>query len=388
MKRIITISALLLSAGAIFTACGGDSGDDPVTADNLVAVADDVCTENNRGFEELGVRGLTNPGIADEFEGTAKVRRQFVSAFEGIEIDDSVPAEWDEYIALTKKLAASDEAVAAAAEKNDDAAVGKAFEAQTALYEDRDKLAEKLGFEVCGRSPEIEVVESGTGPADDLVFAEPENTVEEAADTYLKAGISGDCEAFNAERHTDAGKLEPAQCEAAAQSLKGGEVIATEQYGPVGVAEIVGAEDVHYATYFATDLDGQLRYAGDVINDGGGLRPATEGDDADANAAAAITALRDGDAMGFNEVLLDPENSSLKAEKDGFSKIGEGDFGKQFITEIRKTGAESELLGKNASYAFYLVEGDEYDWVINLVHAPGAGNHYRMSGYFPIPAED
>jgi hypothetical protein len=388
LKKLLLVLAVLFSAGAILAACGGDGDDAKVTADNLATVADEACAENNRAFDELGVRGLTNPGIAAEFEGTAQVRRQFVTSFEEIDVDESVPAEWDEYVELTADIAESDEAIAAAAEKNDDAAVADAFEAQSALYDKREELAGQLGFEVCGRTPEVTIEETGTGPAGDLAFTEPENTIEEAAGEYLEAGVKGDCEAFNAERHTDAGTVDEQACELTAESLKGGEVAGTEQYGPVGVAEIVGADDVHYATYFVTDLDGDLKYAGDVINDSGGLRPATDGNDADETADAAIDALRDGDAEAFNAAISDPANSIFRQEKDGFDRIGEDEYGAPFVEDVRAGDAAPEPLGINATYAFYLVPGSEHDWVISLVHTPGLGNEYRFTGFFPVPAAD
>ena len=56
-----------------------------------------------------------------------------------------------------------------------------------------------------------------------------------------------------------------------------------------------------------------------------------------------------------------------------------------FIKDVREGDAEAVPLGITSSYAFYLIEGSEYDWVINLIHIPGDQNQYRLSGYYPIP---
>ena len=103
---------------------------------------------------------------------------------------------------------AQDKAIAKAAAADDTEAVNKAFAEQNKAFAERDKAAKELGTEVCGQKADIKVEPSGTEPPADLDYAEPKNTIEEAATDYLKGFKSGNCSEINSNRHSDAGQLQ------------------------------------------------------------------------------------------------------------------------------------------------------------------------------------
>ncbi|MBN8867249.1 MAG: hypothetical protein J0H98_06820 [Solirubrobacterales bacterium] len=383
MKKLAVLLVTLL-AGFAVTACGSSNSNKEVTSDTLASAMDEVCTETNADFDSLGVRGLSNPAIALEFQGTAEVRQAVIDGFEELNVNDDAQAELDKYVAASEKIIAQDKAIAKAAEDGDQKAMGEAFAAQDAAFKERDKVAKELGTEVCGQTPDIKVEDTGTAPPSDLDAVEPKNTVEEAADQYLKDGISGDCEAINANRHTDAGELAEESCASVKKALVNGKVAGTESYGPVGQAEIVGNADIHLPTYFVTDLDGNLRYGGDAINDQGGLRPAPEGNDAQATAEATVQTIRDNDVDAFNATLPDSESAFFVKGGD-VADFSDGKFTKEFVADIKDGDAEPVQLGLNSTWGFYFLEGSKYDWVMAMIHIPGLGGHYRFSGYYPVP---
>lgn len=380
MKKFAVLLAVIV-AGFSFAACGGN---EPVTPDTLAAAMDDVCTSANADFEAMGTRGLDLPGIASEYEGTAVVRQGVIDGLSGIDADQDAQKLLDSYVAASNKIVEQDKAIAKAAADGDQAAVNAAFGEQNSAFAERDTAAKEIGTKVCGQDVDIRVEPTGTAPPGDLKAVEPTNTVDAIAASYVKNGAAGDCAASNADRHTDAGELSADQCKSVQAALTGGKVAGTESYGPVAQAEIIGDQGMHLATYFVTDLDGNLRYGGDAIHDSGGLRPAPEGNDAEATAKETVTAIRDNDAAAFNATLTSTE-SPFKVKGDGFETFGSGKFVKDFVGDIRNGDAEPVQLGLNSTYGFYFLPGEKYDWVITMIHTPGIGGKYRFAGYYPVP---
>lgn len=383
MKKFVTLLALLVSVFAV-AACGSSNSKPEVTPDTLASSMDEVCTDAQIDFDSMGTRGQTNPQLALEFDGTATVRQAVLDSLEEMNMNDEAAAEFEPYAAATKKLIASDKAIAKAAADDDTAAVNEAFTAQSKAFDERDKVAKKLGTKVCGQAVETKVEPTGTAPPEDLSYAEPKNTIEEAADSYVKGFKSGNCAQINANRHSDAGELEEAACKQGASALKNATVEGTEQFGPVGQAEIVSG-GVNYATAFIEDMDGVLRYAGDVVNDNGGLRPAPDGNDAQETVDATVAAIRDNDGAAFNATLPD-EGSGFWLKKEGeFDSFSDGKYNKPFIDDVRSSDSDPVQLGLSSTFGFYYLEGSKNDWVLTMIHIPGIGGHYRLSGYWPVP---
>jgi len=383
LKKLAALLAVLMSVFAV-TACGSSSSNKEVTPDNLAASMDQVCTDAQSDFEALGTRGLTNPQLALEFEGTAEVRQAVIDGLNELNLNDEARKKIQPYIDASEQVVAQDKAIAKAAADDDTAAVNKAFTEQNKAFAKRDEAAKELGTEVCGQTADIKVEPSGTAPPEDLTYAEPKNTIEEAADDYVKAFQSGDCAKVNANRHSDAGVMDDKTCAQVSAAFKNATVAGTEQYGPAGQAEIV-AGGTHYATSFIEDTDGILRYGGDAINDQGGLRPAPEGNDSQETIDATLAAIRDNDSAAFNETLPD-EGSGFYLDKDGsFETFSVGKYNTAFVKDVRDTDTNPAQLGLNSTWGYYYLEGSKNDWVLTTIHIPGIGGHYRFSGYWPVP---
>lgn len=369
----------------LFAGCGG--GDDgPLDSAALVEQADSICDDANTAFNRGGNRGLTNASIVAEMEYTNQVVGNRQAEFEALEVSEDLQADWGAFVKASGEQEAANAEVIAAARKDDTEGVGAAFAKSDKVGAERTKAAEKLGFKVCGQVPVYETEPTGTGPAADLLYAKPKNTIEEAADAYIKAVGSGDCAAQTTVEHSDNGEVSRDVCAAVTRSFKGAGVIGTEQYGPAGVAEIKSRSGGVFTLQFVQDTDGLLKHGGDLINDGVGMRPANEDNDADATAAAVVDGLRSGSADQFNATLYDGGQSAFFVKENGFKTIGTGPTGSQLVADVRAGGsAMAEPLGINQAYAFYLLDANGRSYVLSLAHYPGDGSKYLFASYFPIP---
>jgi hypothetical protein len=383
LKKLAALLALSASA-LIVVACGSSTSNPEVTPDNLAASMDKVCADANADFEAMGTRGLTNPQIALEFDGMSEVRRAVVDGFDELNLNDAAKQEIEPYIAASEQIIAQDKEIAKAAADDDTAAVNKGFKEQQKVFEKRDEAAKELGTEVCGRPVKTEVEATGTKPPSDLSFAPPKNTTEEAADDYVAALKDGDCAKINQNRHADAGEMDAATCEQVSGGFQNATVRGTEDYGPVGQAEIVAA-GTSYPTFFVEDADHLLRYGADAINDNGGLRPAPEGNDSQETIDAAFAAIRGNDGAAFNKILPDESSRFWLKDEGEFDSFSEGKYNKPFVKDVRDGDGDPVQLGLNSTFGFYYYEGTANDWVLTTVHIPGLGGHYRFSGYWPVP---
>lgn len=381
MKKLLMLAALAVSCGTLLSACGES---EPVSKDELAAKMDQVCRDLTPQFNDLGTRGLAMTGLALEFDGEAEMRQKTADELAEINAVDQARTLLDRYVKASEAIVKQDRAVAKAAKDNDEIALAAAFAAQSEAFKKREVIAKQIGLEVCGQPIDIEAEGSGTKPPDDLNAVKPRNTVKDFAKKYVKDAISGDCKAINENRHTDAGSKTPEECEVISTTLANGFVAATESYGPVAQAEIVGKGEARLATYFVTDLDGNLRWGGDAIHDRGGLRPAPEDNDARDSVDGLVKAIRDGDVDAFNRLLAGEDSPFFVKGKDLEGFVA-SDFTKPFLADIRDSDQEPTQLGLNAAFGFYFMEGSKYDWVITMIHNPGSGGHYRFAGFYPVP---
>jgi hypothetical protein len=382
LKKLAVLLALSLSAFVV-VACGSNSNPE-VTPDNLAASMDKVCTDANADFEAMGTRGLTNPQLVLEFEGMAEVRQAVIDGFDELNLNDEAKQEIKPYIEASEQVIAQDKAIVKAASDDDTEAVNKAFDEQQKAFDQRDEAAKKIGTEVCGQPVKTEVEPSGTKPPSDLAYAEPKNTIEEAADGYIAAIKAGDCAKINENRHSDAGEMDDKTCQQVSTGMASATVQGTESYGPVGQAEVVAA-GTNYPTFFVEDSDHVLRYGGDAVNDNGGLRPAPEGNDSQDTVDAAFAAIRDNDGAAFNQTLPDESSGFWLKDEGEFDSFSDSKYNKPFVKDVRDGDGDPVQLGLNSTFGFYYYEGTDNDWVVTTIHIPGLGGHYRFSGYWPVP---
>ncbi len=343
----------LVAAGISLGGCAIEAPPDPLKEETLAAGMDRVCVESNRAFEAFGAKGQEDAEIAIEHRDTAKVLRKLADRLEEPEVTRDAESQMEAFVGATRKVAGLDERIAEAAAKGEWQAMRAAQRERDAAQAWREGVAVSIGTSFCAERNMPEVQLTGTGPSEEIVFAEPANTVEQAARPLVRA-------------------------------WKGAKLAGTEQYGPIGQAEIVGPNDTRHPTYFVPSRSGRLNPFGRAIHEYGGLRPAPADNDADKAVNDVLASIRAGDARAFNATLADP-HGPLRARKDGFAGIGPGNEPSEMVTLLRETGVVAQPLGRNVTWAFYLVPGTEMDTVLVLAHQPGAAPHYRLDAVYSVP---
>lgn len=343
----------LIAAGIAFGGCAIEAPPDPLKEETLAAGMDEICARTNQVFESFGIKGEDEAGIAAEHRDTAKVLRRLADDLEEPEVTRDAEPQLEAFVGATRKVANLDEKVAEAAARDDWRAMRAAQRERDAADAWRKGVAVSIGTHQCAERLPADVLLTGTGPSEEIEFAEPVNTVEQAARPLVRG-------------------------------WNGAKLAGTEQYGPVGQAEIVGPRGTRHPTYFIPTRSGRLYPFGRALHEYGGLRPAPADNDADEAVNDVLASIRAGDAKAFNATLADPDGP-LRARKDGFAGIGPGGGPSELVTLLRETGVVAQPLGRNVTWAFYLVPGDEMDSVLVLAHQPGAGPHYRLEAIYSVP---
>ncbi len=392
MKDLACASGLAVVGSFLLVACGVSepiaNPNVPLDKEGLIAAADEACAESKRAFEAAGPRGITNEGVAAEVASTVRIYDERIASLEALQVAQELRPLWNRYLAGERAKRAGFQDVVEAATADDDDGVSTGFDSVTKAGEARDKAARELGFEVCGLPPEVSIASTGTGPAQDLVFVQPGDDVKAASRRFVEIAATGKCDAINRMMHSDAAPYSEEFCSYAPSYNKGATIVATEQYGPAGVAEVVAKDGTHVVNVFVVDVNGDrtFRKVTDVIHDSGGVRPAPENNDAEQVARETVAAIRTGDAAAFNRVSDYPDSDgSFAVKEDGFTTFGNGSYQKGFVDSIRSSTAEPQLLGINAAFALYLIQGDDFDYVMTFNATAGDGSKYRFSGFYPIP---
>jgi hypothetical protein len=150
-RWIATALPLALSMGALL-GCGG-GGSEEVSADQLVAKGDQICTEERDRFEEIQSVPLTSASVgakqAEELLASAEAAQ---GDLRELEPPEEIRDSYDSYLDARDEVSDLLERGRAAAEDKDGAAFGKAQEAAAAGAGKREKLARALGFKVCSQS--------------------------------------------------------------------------------------------------------------------------------------------------------------------------------------------------------------------------------------------
>ena len=153
MSRRRWIAAALLVAISIGALVGCGGGSEELSAEELVAMGDEICTEERDRFDEIQSVPLTSASVG------AKQAEELLAAAESAQDDlrDLEPPEeirdsYDSYLDARDEVSDLLERGREAAEDKDGAAFGKAQEEAAAGAAKREKLARELGFKVCSRS--------------------------------------------------------------------------------------------------------------------------------------------------------------------------------------------------------------------------------------------
>jgi hypothetical protein len=140
---------IALSAGALI-GCGG--GSEEVSADELVAKGDQICTEERDRFDEIQSVPLTSASVgvkqAEELLAAAESAQDDLR---DIEPPEEIRDSYDSYLHARDEVSDLLERGREAAEDKDGAAFSKAQEEAAAGAGKREKLAREVGFKVCSQ---------------------------------------------------------------------------------------------------------------------------------------------------------------------------------------------------------------------------------------------
>lgn len=386
----------------MIAACGGGGGDSnvptAVTAPSpnapeqatgalekaaLAEAADVNCGYSDELFARLGPRGKTLAGIQAETAGSIPVLEEIRALQEGLETTGPAAVDWDQYLAATQGLIESGGAVA---EAPDEAEAQKAFAALEAAREKTYPPADALGLKVCTYAAPASVTETTMNDPASFDLAQPENTVEQAAEDLMAAIESGDCDRINAQRHSDVGELSADSCQYLINSYSGLEVIGYETYGPAALVQFADRKEASRqgTTQFVIDTDGSLKYVNESVIGGGGIHPPSEGFDAQETVDAALAAIRDEDEAAFAETL-GPDGAYAEAEEP-LTEFEAEPSGKTFTEAVRQNpDVDAVMIGASQAMAYFIFDTDDRDFLLEIGHSPGSETEYRNLGYWALP---
>ena len=141
---------IALSMG-VAIGCGG--GSEELSAEELVAEGDEICSEERDRFDEIQSVPLTSASVG------AKQANELLAAAESAQDDlreleppEEIRDSYDSYLDARDAVSDLLERGREAAEEKDGAAFGTAQEEAAAGAGKREKLASELGFKVCSQS--------------------------------------------------------------------------------------------------------------------------------------------------------------------------------------------------------------------------------------------
>lgn len=349
----------------------------------LIEAADANCSYQDANVARLGPAGKTVKGIAEQWSGTVPVLQEVQDLQSGLEADEAVAATWDEYL---KASQAYIDSLSRLAEVVDEKAFLPASTASSKALQATYGPADELGLKVCTHTPEPTVKETEMSNPASFDLAEPSNTVDEAAETFIKAVDSEECPKINAQVNSDNGELAADNCEYLVNTYSGTEVVGTQSFGPVAVAEFSsGTEAKNGMVKFIIDTDGVLRFAGESVIIGGGINPPSEGFDSQESMDAALSAIRDEDGEGF--LAIQGPDSSFTEVQDPFVAVGTGPGAEKAATDIRENPeVDAVMIGANQAAGFFILDTEGEDYLLENAHSPGSETSYGNFGYWLLPS--
>lgn len=149
-RSIAAALSIALSVGA-WVGCGG--GSEEMSAEELVAKGDEICTEERDRFDEIQSMPLTSASVgakqAEELRAAAESAQDDLRDLEPPEV---IRDSYDSYLDARDEVSNLLKRGREAAEDKDGAAFSKAQEEAAAGADKREKLARGLGFKVCSQS--------------------------------------------------------------------------------------------------------------------------------------------------------------------------------------------------------------------------------------------
>ena len=134
---------------ALVAGCGGSTG--PVSTAELIDQGDELCSEEQQRFREIQVQAPASSADAvDQTGELVEVSGETTSGLTDIEPPSNLQAAYDRYLDSRREALELLERGRDAAERHDRVGYNAALKKSIAGEGERQKLARKVGFEVCG----------------------------------------------------------------------------------------------------------------------------------------------------------------------------------------------------------------------------------------------
>jgi hypothetical protein len=149
MTKRAGLAALAAVALAV-AGCGGDDGDgdDGLTRAELVRRADRACVASD-------LRPVTAPNdvrhAAELTADEARARRDLQVELERLDPSDEVERDYEAFLANSRQVIAKLDRMTALARRDQRAELARVEIERIALLEERERLADRIGFERCAR---------------------------------------------------------------------------------------------------------------------------------------------------------------------------------------------------------------------------------------------
>ncbi len=149
--RLILLGVAGLLAAGLPPGCGGGGdGSGPLSGEELVAKANEICRDQIQRFAEIQAEPPANASEGvDQTAALIEVSRDELAAFEDLQPPEELQAKLDRYLDARRIAIAQLEAGHSAAKRQDRDAYGAALTRAQKQTPERRRLAHALGFTRC-----------------------------------------------------------------------------------------------------------------------------------------------------------------------------------------------------------------------------------------------
>jgi hypothetical protein len=152
LRRLLSITLVLTLATAA-SACGGDD-DESSGPEDFGVQADAICEEVNRESPPPTEAPRSAQEAIDLETDEIEIRQGLDARLRELQPPEHLQTVFDDYNAQTAEVIDLNEQARQAAEDGDEKRYGEVGQQRLEALEARERTAEQLGFEVCGRQME------------------------------------------------------------------------------------------------------------------------------------------------------------------------------------------------------------------------------------------
>jgi len=209
VSRLIRFCILPIAVLAIvgISACGSSEP----SADDFRAEADEICTEQIRGFQEIEAKLGSSTSLEEEAKlqkQLAPLRQKSLSELEEVEAPAEAKKQFDRYLEIRRELAELRKQQLALLEKGDEEALDPVNEKISELNDELDEVGEKAGLEACASVlPKDQTKEAEAVVEEVALTTNPKRVCRDlVTQNYLDTGFEGsfeECAKFQRENAED-----------------------------------------------------------------------------------------------------------------------------------------------------------------------------------------